>query len=158
APSEAELKSRKEAFDDAISATRAAVGEGIVPGGGLALIRCSDALLAEEQNCEGDERSGIRILRHALEIPSRQIAENSGVDAGVVLDRMRTGKGNYGFDAARSVYVDLLETGIIDAAKVVRVAIENAVSVAGLLLLTEATMTDLPEKAPKPQASAAALE
>ncbi len=151
APSEAELKSRKEAFDDAINATRAAVAEGIVAGSGLPLLRCADALAAEEQRCEGDERSGVRILRHALELPSRQIAENSGVDAGVVLDRMRNGTGNFGFDAARGVYVDLIEAGIIDAAKVVRVAIENAVSVAGLLLLTEATMTDLPEP-PRPAA------
>ena len=149
APSEAELKSRKEAFEDAISSTKAAVAEGIIPGAGLTLIRASDALAQEEQKCDGDERSGIRILRHALEVPARQIAENSGVDAGVVVDRMRNGKGNYGFDASKGAYVDLVEAGIIDPTKVVRVALENAVSVASVLLLTEATMTDLPEPSPK---------
>ena len=151
APSEAELKSRKEAFEDAISSTKAAVAEGIVQGAGLTLIRASDTLATEEQKCEGDERSGIRILRHALEIPARQIAENSGVDAGVVVDRMRNGKGNYGFDASKGTYVDLVEAGIIDPTKVVRVALENAVSVASVLLLTEATMTELPEPSPKIQ-------
>lgn len=146
APSEAELKSRKEAFEDAISATRAAVAEGIVPRCGLPLLRAADALAAEEQACEGDERSGVRILRHALEIPTRQIAENSGADPGVVVDRMRTAGGNLGFDASNGTYRDLVEAGIIDPTKVVRVALENAVSVAGVLLLTEATMVDLPEK------------
>jgi chaperonin GroEL len=154
APSEAELKSRKEAFEDAISATKAAAAEGIVPGAGLSLIRASDALAKEETKYEGDERSGLRILRHALEIQARQIAENSGVDAGVVVDRMRSGKGNYGFDASKGTYVDLVEEGIIDPTKVVRVALENAVSVASVLLLTEATMTELPEPPPKGQPSA----
>ncbi len=149
APSEAELKSRKEAFEDAISATKAAVAEGIVPGAGLVLIRASDALTREEQLCEGDERSGIRILRTALEMPARQIAVNSGVDAGVVVDHMRSGEGNYGFDASKGTYVDLVAAGIVDPTKVVRVALENAVSVAGVLLLTEATMTELPEAPPK---------
>jgi chaperonin GroEL len=147
APSEAELKSRKEAFEDAISATKAAGAEGIVPGAGLTLIRAADALEKEEAKCDGDERSGLRILRHAVEAPVRQIAENSGVDPGVVVDRMRNGTGNYGFDAATGKYVDLIETGIIDPTKVVRIALENAVSVASVLLLTEATMTDIPEPA-----------
>jgi len=146
APSEAELKSRKEAFEDAISATKAAVSEGIVPGAGLTLLRAADALAAEELRCDGDERSGIRILAHALETPLRQIALNSGVDAGVVVDRMRNGKGNFGFDAATGSYGDLVELGIIDPTKVVRMALENAVSVASVLLLTEATMTEVPDK------------
>jgi chaperonin GroEL len=145
APSEAELKSRKEAFEDAISATKAAVAEGIVPGAGLTLLRAAEALAQEESKCEGDERSGVRILRRALEAPIRQIAANSGVDGGVVVERMRNGKGNYGFDAAHGAYVDLFEAGIIDPTKVVRIALENAVSVAGVLLLTEATMTEIPE-------------
>ena len=145
APSEAEMKSRKEAFEDAINATKAAVAEGIVPGAGLTLIRASDAIIAAESKCDGDERTGLRILRHALEAPTRQIAENSGVDAGVVVERMRAGDGNRGFDASTGKYVDLVETGIIDPTKVVRVALENAVSVAGTLLLTEATMTEQPE-------------
>jgi chaperonin GroEL len=145
APSEAEMKSKKEALDDAISATKAAVAEGIVPGGGLALLRCIDAVTEEEAKSDGDERTGVQILKRALETPTRQIAENSAVDGGVVVARMREGKGNYGFDAGRKEYVDLVEAGIIDPTKVVRIALENAVSVASVLLLTEATMTELPE-------------
>jgi len=146
APSEPEMKSKKEALDDAISATKAAVAEGIVPGGGLALLRVIEAVEREESKCEGDERTGLQILRRALETPTRQIAENSSVDGGVVVNQMRMGKGNMGFDAARKEYVDLVEAGIIDPTKVVRVALENAVSVASLLLLTEATLTEIPEK------------
>jgi len=146
APSESEMKAKKEAFDDAISATKAAVAEGIVPGGGLALLRCIDAVTREEAACEGDEKTGVQIIKRALEAPSRQIAENSAVDGGVVIARMLEGKGNYGFDAARKEYVDLVEAGIIDPTKVVRIALENAVSVASVLLLTEATMTEIPEK------------
>jgi chaperonin GroEL len=146
APSEAEMKSRKEALDDAIAATKTAVAEGIVPGGGLALIRCIDAVAEEEAKCEGDERTGVQVLKRALEAPTRQIAENSVVDGVVVVARMVGGDGNYGFDAARREYVDLVEAGIIDPTKVVRVGLENAVSVASLLLLTEATMTEIPEK------------
>ncbi len=146
APSESEMKSKKEALDDAISATKAAVAEGIVPGGGLALLRVIEAVEREESKCEGDERTGLQILRRALETPTRQIAENSSVDGGVVVNQMRLGKGNMGFDAARKEYVDLVEAGIIDPTKVVRVALENAVSVASLLLLTEATLTEVPER------------
>jgi len=145
APSEAEMKSKKEALDDAISATKAAVAEGIVPGGGLALLRCIDAVAREEAKCDGDERTGMQILKRALEAPTRQIAENSAVDGGVVVARMLSGQGNYGFDAARKEYVDLVEAGIIDPTKVVRIGLENAVSVASVLLLTEVTMTDIPE-------------
>jgi chaperonin GroEL len=145
APSEAEMKSRKEALDDAISATKAAVAEGIVPGGGLALLRCTEIVSQEEAKCEGDERTGVQILKRALEVPTRQIAENSAVDGGVVVARMLEGRGNYGFDAGRKEYVDLVEAGIIDPTKVVRTALENAVSVASTLLLTEATLTDIPE-------------
>jgi len=145
APSETELKSRKEAFDDAISATKAAIAEGVVPGGGLALLRSIEPLEREAAKAEGDERTGMLILRRALETPTRQIAENSAVDGGVVVERMRAGTGNYGFDAAKKEYVDLAEAGIIDPTKVVRIALENAVSVAGVLLLTEATLTEIPE-------------
>ena len=145
APTEAEMKARKEALDDAISATKAAVAEGIVPGGGLALLRCVAAVTDEEGRCEGDERTGVQILRRALEAPVRQIAENSAVDGGVVVARMMDGTGNFGFDAGRKQYVDLVEAGIIDPTKVVRIALENAVSVASTLLLTEATMTEIPE-------------
>ena len=145
APSESEMKAKKEALDDAISATKAAVAEGIVPGGGLALLRCVAAVRDEETKCDGDERTGVQILKRALETPARQIAENSAVDGGVVVARMLDGKGNEGFDAGRKEYVDLIEAGIIDPTKVVRIALENAVSVASVLLLTEATMTEIPE-------------
>ena len=105
---------------------------------------------------DGDERSGAQILRRALEAPARQIAENSGVDGGVVVEKMRTGSGNFGFDAAARRYVDLVEAGIIDPTKVVRLALENAVSVAGVLLLTDATMTEVQE--PKHEAPASGVE
>ncbi len=147
APSESEMKSKKEALDDAISSTKAAVAEGIVAGGGLALLRASTAVAAAEAECEGDERTGVQILRRALEAPTRQIAENSAADGGVVVDRMLHSAGNIGFDAASQQFVDLLEAGIVDPVKVVRTALENAVSVAGVLMLTEATMTEKPEKA-----------
>jgi chaperonin GroEL len=130
APAEAEMKSRHEAFDDAIHATRAAIAEGIVPGAGLALLRAVSAAEAEGARLDGDERAGALILRRALEAPARQIAENSGVDGGVVVERMRSGVGNFGFDAAAAKYVDLLDAGIIDPTKVVRLALENAVSAA----------------------------
>ena len=146
APSESEMKAKKEALDDAISSTKAAVAEGIVAGGGLALLRASRAVLTEQANCSGDERTGMQILQRALEAPTRQIAENSAADGGVVVDRMLNGTGNLGFDAAQKRFVDLFEAGIVDPVKVVRTALENAVSVASILLLTEATMTERPEK------------
>ena len=155
APSEAEVKKLKEAFEDAISATKAAVAEGVLPGAGLALLRAIDAVDAEEAKCEEDEKTGLRILKRALEAPTRQIAENSALDGGVVVDRMRTSKGNNGLDASYGKFVDLIEAGIIDATKVVRVALENAVSVASTLLLTEATLTEererKPERTPAPE-------
>jgi chaperonin GroEL len=154
APSEAEMKARKDAFDDAISSTKAAVAEGIVPGGGVALLRAIGAVELEEAKCSGDERTGLTILKRALQAPARQIALNSAVDGGVVVDRVLQSTGNTGFDAARQQYVDLIEAGIVDPAKVVRLALENAVSVASVLLLTEATMTEEPEK-PAPPAPAA---
>lgn len=147
APSESEMKSKKEALDDAISSTKAAVAEGIVAGGGLALLRAGTAVAAAEAECSGDERTGVQILRRALEAPTRQIAENSAADGGVVVDRMLHGTGNVGFDAASQQFVDLFEAGIVDPVKVVRTALENAVSVASVLMLTEAIMTEKPEKA-----------
>lgn len=146
APSEAEMKGRKEALDDAISATRAAVEEGMVPGGGLALLKCVAAVAKEEERAEGDEKTGLKILRRALTAPTRQIAENSAVDGGVVVARMLESEGAIGFDAARNEYVDLVEHGIVDPTKVVRIALENAVSIASVLLLTEATMTEIEEE------------
>ena len=155
AATEAEAKTRKEALEDAVSATKAAVAEGIVPGGGLALLRAIAAVEREEASAEGDERTGLKMLARALETPTRVIADNSGYDDGVVIDRMRAGTGNYGFDAAKGVYCDLVEAGIIDPTKVVRLALENAVSVAGVLLLSEATMTEPPEP---PRLEHAAME
>ncbi len=149
APSETEMKSRKEALDDAISATKAAVEEGIVPGGGLALLRSTKAVDALVEKAEGDERTGLQIISRALTAPARQIAENSSVDSGVVVARMLEGKGAYGFDAARNTYVDLIKEGIVDPTKVVRIALENAVSVAGILLLTEATITEIEDDSDK---------
>ncbi len=143
APVESEMKARKDALDDAISATKAAVAEGIVPGGGLALLRCTEALAELEKATEGDERTGVQILKRALSAPARQIAENSAVDGGVVISKMLESTGSTGFDAARKTYCDLVEAGIIDPTKVVRIALENAVSVASILLLTEATMTEV---------------
>lgn len=145
AASESELRSRKEAFDDAISATKAAVEEGIVPGGGLALLRAIPKLTMNEPDFAGDELTGLKILKHALEAPARQIAENSAMDGGVVVSKMLEGSGNLGFDAAEGRFVDLLEAGIVDPTKVLRVALENAVSVASVLLLTEATVISLPD-------------
>jgi chaperonin GroEL len=158
AASESELKNRKEAFDDAISATRAAIQEGIVPGGGLALLKLIPSIEATELHAEGDELTGLRILRRALEAPTRQIAENSGADGGVVVDKMRNSSGNVGFDAAKGEYLDLVQAGIIDPTKVVRVGLENAVSVAGVLLLAEATLTEIPEKKEEPHRTTGDME
>ena len=133
---------------DALSATKAAIADGIVPGCGLTLLRAIDAIEREEAHCDGDERTGLRILKRAFEASTRQIAENSGVDGGVAVGKMCEGRGNMGLDASIGRYVDLIEAGIIDPTKVVRLALKNAVPVAGALLLTEATMTEVPEEKP----------
>jgi chaperonin GroEL len=158
AHSEAELKSLKEAFDDAIHATKAAVAEGIVPGGGLALLRAIDAIEKVENTLQNDEKTGAHVVRLALEVPARQLAVNSGADPGVVVDRLRHGEGNYGFDAADGTYGDLIEHGIIDPTKVVRVALENAASVAGTLLLTDAALVEVPDEADQTKEPAAMME
>ncbi len=155
APSEAEMKNKREAFEDAIAATKAAVAEGIVPGGGVALLRAAPAVEEAARECEGDERTGAFVLARALEVPLRQIAANSGHDGGVVVEHVRGSTGATGFDAARADYVDMIEAGIVDPTKVVRIALGNAVSVAGVLLLTEATLTSIEEEernAPGPDA------
>ena len=128
-----------------------------MPGGGLALLRASRGIAVIEAQCEGDERTGVQILRRALEAPARQIADNSAVDGGVVVSKMSESTGSMGFDASRKQYVDLIEAGIVDPTKVVRIALQNAVSVASILLLTEATMTEKPEQK-KPGASMADME
>ncbi|MDO8612656.1 MAG: chaperonin GroEL [Dehalococcoidia bacterium] len=146
APTEVELKEKKLRVEDALSATRAAVEEGIVPGGGVALIRAGGALDKLEKKLSGDERTGAGILRKALEEPLRMIAENAGVEGMVIVDDVRRHKEpNYGYDAATGEFCDMLKHGIIDPAKVTRTALENAASIAALLLTTETLVTEIPE-------------
>ncbi len=148
--SEAEMKRLRDAFDDAISSTKAAVAEGIVPGGGAALLRTIDAVDAAEKACEGAERTGVHVIRVALEIPARQIARNAGIDEGPVVEKVRAGSGFFGFDARDRQYAELDERGIIDPTKVVRLALEHAVEVASTLLLAEVTMVEIEENEPRP--------
>lgn len=152
APSEAEMRNRKEAFGDAISATKAAVAEGIVVGGGVALWRAARAVTAEKERSHGDERTGLALLERALEAPIRQIAENSGYDGGVVVDRLRGASAERGFDAHTGEYVDMFRAGIVDPTKVVRIALENAASAAGTLLMAEGVLVQVQkadDKAPR---------
>ncbi len=146
ATTEAELVRRRDAFDDAISATKAAIAEGVVPGGGVALLRAITAVDQAMEDAEGDELTGMKVLRTALTEPCRQIAVNSGLDAGVVVRDVTDGAGFYGFDARDKEYKQLDEAGVIDPAKVVRVALQNAVGVAGTLLLAEAVMTEITDE------------
>ena len=149
AATEVELKERKLRVEDALSATRAAVEEGIVPGGGVALIRAQKRLDKLEKELSEDERTGVSILRKALEEPLRMIAENAGQEGMVVVDEVKRSKDtNYGYDAATNEYVDLLTHGIIDPAKVTRTALENASSIAALVLTTETLVTEIPSEAP----------
>jgi len=145
AATEVEMKEKKARVEDAMHATRAAVEEGIVPGGGVALIRCVTALGALQ--FDDDRRYGVNIIRRALEEPLRQIAENSGMEGAVVVDQVRKGKGAFGYNAASGVYEDLVAAGVIDPTKVVRVALQNAASVAALMLTTEALIAELPKDA-----------
>jgi chaperonin GroEL len=148
APTEVEMKQKKDRVEDALHATRAAVEEGIVVGGGVALLRCAEAI--DALSLQGDERVGAQIVRRALSAPLKQIAINAGKDGGVVLqDVLKTKKPNYGYNAVTDRYEDLVRAGVIDPTKVVRCALQNAASVAGLLLTTEALVTVLPEKARK---------
>ncbi len=143
AATEAEMKEKKDRIDDALHATRAAVEEGIVAGGGVALIRAQQAFDTIE--LVGDEKLGADIVRRAIEEPLRIISSNAGYDAAVVINAVRAATGNVGFDARQGVYIDLVECGIIDPAKVTRTALQNAGSIAGLLLTTEATITEIPQ-------------
>ncbi len=151
ATTEAELARKKEAFDDAISATKAAIAEGVVPGGGVALLRAVDAVDRAMEAVDGDALTGMRVLRSALTEPCRQIAINSGLDAGVVVRDVGDGSGFYGFDARDKAYKQLDDAGVLDPTKVVRVALENAVGVASTLLLAEATMTEVEDEPDQPQ-------
>ena len=147
AATEVEMKEKKARVEDAMYATRAAVEEGIVPGGGVALIRCLTAL--DSLKFEDDRRYGVNIVRRALEEPLRQIAGNAGVDGSIVVAKVREGKGGFGFNAAKLEYEDLLATGVIDPAKVVRTALQNAASVSGLMLTTETLIAEKPKKEEK---------
>lgn len=146
AATESEMKEKKDRIDDALHATRAAIEEGIVPGGGVALLRAKAAVA--KLNLEGDERFGAQIVERALEEPMRTIASNAGFDAAVIVNNVLAQQGNYGFDAKRNEYVNMVESGIIDPAKVVRSALQNAASISGLLLTTEAMISDIPEEKP----------
>ncbi len=144
AATETEMKEKKARVEDALNATRAAVEEGIVPGGGLALLRCQRSL--EGLKAEGEEKEGIHILNRALEEPLRQIAQNAGMDGSVTINKVLEGKEDFGFNAAELKFENLVAAGIVDPTKVVRFALQNAVSVAGLMLTTEAMITEKPEK------------
>jgi chaperonin GroEL len=144
AATETEMKERKARVEDALNSTRAAVEEGIVPGGGVALLRCISAL--EKVKLEGEEQLGVNVLKRALEEPIRQIANNAGHEGSVVVERVKKEKGAFGFNAETEKYEDLTKAGVIDPTKVVRFALQNAASVASLLLTTEATVAEKPEE------------
>jgi len=146
AATETEMKEKKARVEDALNATRAAVEEGVVPGGGVAYLRALPALEKLEAELEGDQRIGVRIVKRALEEPLRYIAANAGAEGSIVVQRVRDMKTNEGYDAASDTYGDMLEKGIIDPTKVTRSALQNAASIAGLLMTTEALVTELPEK------------
>jgi chaperonin GroEL len=154
AGTEAEMKQKKARVEDALHATRAAVEEGIVPGGGVALVRCNEAVEKARTQAKGDEKIGVDSVLHALAAPIRQIADNGGLDGAVVADEVAGKAVNVGYDANKGEYVDMLKAGIIDPVKVVRVALTNAASIAGLMLTTEALVTNLEKdeaKKPKPE-------
>jgi chaperonin GroEL len=144
AATETEMKEKKARVEDALNATRAAVEEGIVPGGGVAYLRCLSAL--EKLKLEGDKKIGVDIVKRALEEPIRQIANNSGQEGSVVTEKVKNEKGAYGFDAAQDEYTDMIKAGVIDPTKVVRLALQNASSVASLMITTEALVAEKPEK------------
>ncbi|MBU0467638.1 MAG: chaperonin GroEL [Candidatus Omnitrophica bacterium] len=144
AATETEMKEKKARVEDALHATRAAVEEGIVPGGGVALLRAIEDV--EAMKLKGDEKTGAEIIKKAIEAPVRQLAENAGLEGSVIVDRLKKEAVNVGYDISKDDYVDMLESGVIDPAKVTRTALQNAASIAGLLLTTEALITDAPEK------------
>jgi chaperonin GroEL len=144
AATEVEMKEKKARVEDALHATRAAVEEGIVPGGGVALVRASASLA--NMRVSDEEKIGVRVIQKALEEPLRWIAHNAGADGAVVLDKVKNGKGAFGFNAAKEEYEDLVKAGIVDPTKVVRTALQNAASVAGMMITTEAMIADKPEK------------
>ncbi len=149
APSEVEMKEKKDRVDDALSATRAAIAEGIVPGGGVAYIRCVESL-EKMKGDNDDETTGIDIVRRAIEEPLRQIVSNAGLEGAVIVQKVKEGKGDYGYNARTGVFENLLASGVIDPAKVTRVALENAASIAGMFLTTECVIADKKEENPAP--------
>jgi chaperonin GroEL len=140
------MKEKKARVEDALHATRAAVEEGIVPGGGVALLRAQRALEGLEESLGEEQKPAVGIVRRAIEEPLRWIAQNAGVDGSIVVDKVKSGKGAFGFNAASEQYEDLMKAGVIDPTKVVRTALQNAASVASLLLTTEAMIAEKPEK------------
>jgi chaperonin GroEL len=150
AATKTEMKEKKARVEDALNATRAAVEEGIIPGGGVVLLRAIPALEKLEGQVPGDQVSGVRIVKRALEEPARQIANNAGVEGAIVVQRIKGQKGTVGYNAATDDYEDLVKAGIIDPTKVTRSALQNAASIAGLMLTTEAIITDIPEKEKAP--------
>jgi chaperonin GroEL len=144
ASTETEMKEKKARVEDALHATRAAVEEGIVAGGGVALIRCLPAL--EAMKLEGDEQIGVEIVRRAIEEPLRALANNAGMEGSIIVQEVRKRKGNEGFNVATCVYEDLVKAGVVDPKKVTRAALQNAASIAGLMLTTECLITEMPEK------------
>ena len=148
APTEVELKEKKLRVEDALSATRAAVEEGIVPGGGVALLRALASLESVEASMSGDRQTGVRIIKKSLEEPLRVIAENAGQEGAVIVDAVQNQKDSYGYDAHEGEFGDMLERGIVDPAKVTRAALENAASIAALVLTTESLVTEIPEETP----------
>jgi chaperonin GroEL len=146
AATETEMKEKKARVEDALHATRAAVEEGIVPGGGVALLRARKGLAGLTSGLSEDQAAGARIVERALEAPLRWIAQNAGVDGSIVIDKVASGSGAFGFNARSETYEDLVKAGVIDPTKVVRTALQNAASVAGLLLTTEAMIAEKPEK------------
>ncbi|RLB03821.1 MAG: molecular chaperone GroEL, partial [Deltaproteobacteria bacterium] len=144
AATETEMKEKKARVEDALNATRAAVEEGIVPGGGVALLRCIPAL--EKIELEGEEQLGVNILKRALEQPARQIAENAGEEGSIIVEKVKAGEGAFGYNAQTGELCDMMEAGIIDPTKVTRIAVQNAASVAGLMITTEAMVAEIPEE------------
>jgi chaperonin GroEL len=149
AATETEMKEKKARVEDALNATRAAVEEGIVPGGGVAFVRCQTALDSVKP-ADDDEAAGVQVVRRAIEEPIRQICNNAGVEGAVVIDKVRNGKDDFGYNAATGEYEDLLKSGVIDPKKVTRIALQNAASVASLLLTTECAIAEKPKQESAP--------
>jgi chaperonin GroEL len=150
AATEVELKEKKHRIEDAVQTTKAAVEEGVVPGGGVALLRAQEKVLSLAATLDGDEATGAKLVARALEEPLKQIAVNAGLEGGVIVEKVRSLKGANGLNAATGEYEDLVKAGVIDAAKVTRSALQNAASIAALFLTTEAVISDKPEPAGAP--------